>query len=101
MNKEQYKEYRRTQRICYNYDGDPTWPSNEYFNRIPFERKGCYYADKFNLVEAWERAKREYEWQQRSGTTESWQQDMVLVGHNNPRAKESLRAIIKGRMRYV
>ena len=37
MNKQQYKAYRRNQRIC--YDSDEGYPNSQYFNLIPMQRK--------------------------------------------------------------
>lgn len=101
MNKKQYKEYRRNQRIVYNCDGDPTWPNNGYFEKIPFSRPGRNWPSKHNLVHAWERAKREFEWRQRAGTIHSWQKEMIVVGNNNPDARAILKADMKQRMRYL
>ena len=98
MNKKQYKEYRRNQRICYsNEEGLAGIP---YFQIIPLERAGEPRTGWKDLNEAWERYKREYEWVTPNNPTWPGQKEMVLVGHNNPRAANSLRAYIKNNMRY-
>lgn len=99
MNKKQYKEYRRNQRICYSSDDGYPYQKEDYFNRIPLQRPPSKHTDHSLLTEKWERAKREYEWHQQPGTTKSWQKDMVLVGHNNPRAAEYMRQALKNNYR--
>lgn len=94
MNKQQFKAYRHSQRVCQHDEG---WPvgKEEYFERIPLSRPP-YQAGSGDLLLAWKQAKREYEWRRKAGRPE-WDEEMVLVGHNNPHAAASIRYIIKRR----